>query len=202
MNDVEIGKLIGVVRSLYPAQRFDDSPSNVLHAWSAVVSDLGYDEAREAVVRIARRGGTWCAPGDVRREVAHARHVLSPDVDMLLADVREVASHDGVGRSLLHPAAQRAYTSVGGAQSIRRLDAYGLQRLRKAISEQCEREDARVLEDVLPPPRPALLPIREQIVELERAQLAKALPAAPANAHPETADELRRMREEFGSVEQ
>lgn len=163
MNVEECARLVSIVRSLYPAQRFDDNPQNVVTAWGHVVVDLSFDEAHAAVVRIARRGSTWCSPGDVRSEVARMRNVLAPGVDMLLSDVREVASKQGVGRRLLHPVARQVYDAVGGAEGVKRLDARGLQQLRRTIENVVEGYDASVLVDELPPARPALQPMRERL---------------------------------------
>lgn len=167
MNAEECARLVGIVRSLYPAQRFDDEPLNVVNAWGAVVADLNFAEAHTAVTRIARRGSTWCSPGDVRTEVARMRNVLAPDVDQLLGDVRDVASKDGVGRRLLHPAARKVYDSIGGAQAIRRLDTRGLQTLRRQLVEACEKHDEATLVEELPPYAPPALPVRVRMSELE-----------------------------------
>lgn len=200
MIEAECAALVAMVKSLYPAQAFDSDPHNVVKSWGYVVRDLGYDESRAAVARLSRCGQQWCSPGDVRREVARARNVLTPDVDRLLGECREVAAHNGLGRSLLHPAAQAAYLSVGGAQAIRRMDSRGLQSLRRAIEQQAEQHDQRTLEsDTLPPAADALPPLSEQIAELAAQADRKALPAA-TNAHPETAEKLRRMTEAFGKV--
>lgn len=152
MNAEECARLVSVVRTLYPAQRFDENPENVVTAWGHVVADVTYSEAHAAVVRLARRGVQWVAPGDVRREVASSRHVLTPSVDVLLDDVREVAWREGVGRGRLHPVARRVYDSVGGALSITRMDARGLLQLRRVLDEQAQTYDRRVLDEALPPP--------------------------------------------------
>lgn len=154
MNAEECARLVSVVRALYPAQRFDDDPSNVVTAWGHVVADVAYSEAHAAVVKLARRGTSWVSPGDVRREVAQGRNVLAPDVDALLADVREVARHEGVGRRSLHPVALRVYDSVGGALMISRMDGRGLQQLRRQIEQVAAGFDEAVLDDPLPPPTP------------------------------------------------
>lgn len=153
MNAEECARLVSVVRTLYPAQRFDDNPENVVRAWGHVVADVDYTEAHAAVVKLARRGVMWCSPGDVRREAAAARNVLAPDADALLADVREVARREGIGRRQLHPVARRVYDSVGGALSIMRLDARGLLQLRRTLADGIEAYDRKVLDEPLPPPR-------------------------------------------------
>ena len=152
MNAEECARLVSVVRALYPAQRFDDDPRNVVQAWGHVVADVDYSEAHAAVVRLARRGVSWCSPGDVRREAARMRNVLSPDVDALLDDVREVARREGIGRRQLHPVARRVYDSVGGALMISRMDGRGLLTLRRALDEQATLFDRAVLDETLPPP--------------------------------------------------
>lgn len=157
MNEREVAELISIVRTLYPAQRFDDNPQNVMRAWALVVADLQIDEARRAVVRLARRGQQWCAPGDVRRECAAGRNVLAPSADEMLSELREVARRQGVGRRALHPVARDVYDAQGGADAIRRLDARGLQQLRRALVEASTTHDQRMLEaDELPAARPAL----------------------------------------------
>lgn len=152
MNAEECARLVSVVRALYPAQRFDDDPQNVVTAWGHVVADVAYGEAHAAVVKLARRGTPWVSPGDVRREVAATRNVLAPDPDALLADVREVARHEGVGRRSLHPVALRVYDSVGGALMISRMDGRGLLQLRRQLEQTAAAFDDRVLDDPLPPP--------------------------------------------------
>jgi hypothetical protein len=197
VNAEECTRLVAMVRTLYPAQRFDESVEGTVRAWGFVVADLSYDEAHAALVRLSRRTVQWVSPGEIRREAARHRNVLAPDVDQLLADVREVAARQGVGRKLLHPAAARAYDGIGGAESIKRLDAYGLQRLRSSIAEQVKQHDERVLEEsTLPPPRPALSPVADRIAAVEAHEERRALTSA--GAHPQTAAELRRMAEEFG----
>lgn len=141
MDARDVGELVSIVRTLYPAQRFDDNPENVMRAWALVIGDLELVEARHAVVALARSGAQWCAPGDVRRIVAEERHVLAPDVDQLLADLREVASRDGTGRKHLHPVAQRVYDAQGGAAAIRQMNAPQLQAVRKSLIEQRDRFD-------------------------------------------------------------
>lgn len=192
MNAEECARLVSIVRTLYPAQRFDENPENVVKAWGYVVADVTEAEARAAVVKLARRGQPWCSPGDVRREVAAARHVLSPDADALLSDVREVARREGVGRRQLHPVARRVYESVGGALSIVRMDARGLLQLRRALQEGIEAYDRRVLDEALPASAPEHVPISA------RAPSAPELPAAvvdadltPPELYGERAAELR-----------
>lgn len=170
MEPRDVGELVSIVRTLYPAQRFDDNPENVMRAWALVIGDLQLNEARHAVVSLARSGAQWCAPGDVRRIVAEDRHVLSPDVDQLLADLREVASRDGVGRKHLHPVAQRVYDAQGGAAAIRQMNAPQLQSVRKSLIEQRERFDKFTLSvGELPPPRPAIATVKRAL-ELEAGQ--------------------------------
>lgn len=163
MNAEECARLVALVRTLYPAQRFDENPENVVNAWGQVIADVGFAEAHEAVIMHARRGSSWISPGDIRQIVARTRNVLAPDVDALLHDVREVATRDGVGRSMLHPAAQRAYETVGGAQAIRRMDSIGLLQLRKVLIEAVETHDRRTLDLRLPPPTVPHKPIEEQL---------------------------------------
>jgi hypothetical protein len=197
VNAEETARLVSIVRSLYPAQRFDDEPRNVVNAWGSVLLDVTWDEAHAAVVRIARRGATWCSPGDVRSEIARARNVLTPDADQLLAGVREVASRDGVGRKLLHPVARAVYDSIGGAQSVKRLDARGLLQLRRELERKSETHDDRVLVDEWPPPQPPALPVAAKI-ELEAAAAPREI--EQRDTHPETAEKLRQMRDDFGAM--
>lgn len=200
MNVEECARLVAMVRSIYPAQRFDDDPQNVVRAWGYVVADLTFVEAQAAVARLARRGTQWLSPGEIRTECARARHVLSPDVDQLLDDVRQVAARQGVGRKLLHPAALVTYDSIGGAEAIKRLDVRGLQSLRRQLLEATEKHDARVLEATeLPPPRPELQPVREQIAAVERVNEARELEAG--GTHGETAEHLRKMKADFGKLD-
>jgi hypothetical protein len=164
MNAQDVGELVALVRTLYPAQRFDERPENVLRAWAAIVGDLELDESRAALVRLARRGATWCAPGDVRREVAQHRNVLSPPVDDLLTDLRTVAHRDGEGRSLLHPVARSVYDAAGGAPAIRQMSPTQLQGLARMLREKREHHDARTLSyDPLPRAVPALAPVSERL---------------------------------------
>lgn len=187
MNVEECARLVALVRTLYPAQRFDENPENVVNGWGFVVADVDFGEAHEAVIQLARRGSTWVAPGDVRREVAKTRHVLSPDVDELIVDMREVASRDGLGRSELHPAAQAAYASIGGASQIRRMDARALMQMRRIVEEQIAKHDSRVLESRMPPPAAGWTPIAQRITE----NAARQLEAAPLP--PRTRDVTERV---------
>jgi hypothetical protein len=195
MNAEECARLVSVVRTLYPAQRFDDNPENVVRAWGYVVADVEYAEAHAAVVRLARRGVQWVAPGDVRREAAAARNVLAPDVDALLADVREVARREGVGRRALHPVARRVYDSVGGALSIARMDARGLLQLRRVLDEQAQSYDRHRLDDVLPPPAPEHVAISAREVEQTRELEASNAELTPPELYGERAAELRAFLE-------
>lgn len=197
MNAEECARLVSVVRTLYPAQRFDENPENVVRAWGFVVADVAYSEAHAAVVKLARRGQQWVSPGDIRREVAATRNALAPDVDLLLADVREVARREGVGRRALHPVAQRVYQSVGGALMISRMDGRGLQQLRRQLEQVAEGFDETVLDDPLPPPAPEHVAISTQVPpgpELMRAAREnEADELHPLN--PERAEQLRRFAE-------
>lgn len=190
VNAEECARLVSLVRSLYPAQRFDENPRNVVDAWGFVVADVDFEEARAAVVRLARRGVQWVSPGDVRREAAHSRNVLAPDVDQLVRDCREVARLQGVGRRSLHPAALSAYDTIGGAETIKRLDAYGLGRLRSMIADAAASFDRRVLDEQLPQRRePYSLDTTERkMTELEG-------PSVEARPMPE---QLRKMIDEGG----
>lgn len=194
MNAEECARLVSVVRTLYPAQRFDDNPANVVNAWGHVVADVTYSEAHAAVIRLARRGVQWVSPGDVRREAAAARNVLAPDVDDLLADVREVARREGVGRRALHPAAQRAYDAVGGALSIVRMDSRGLLQLRRVIEDAAQRHDLKTLDDVLPAPAPAHVPISARPVE-SVPELEPAPPKLDTEEYAARVDKLREFVE-------
>jgi hypothetical protein len=133
----------------------------------------------------------------VRSEIARTRNVLTPDADQLLADVREVASRDGVGRKLLHPVARAVNDSIGGAQSVKRLDARGLLQLRRELERKSEMHDDRVLVDELPPPQPPALPVAAKI-ELEAAAAPREI--EQRDTHPETAEKLRQMRDDFGAM--
>jgi len=196
MNAEDCARLVSVVRTLYPAQRFDDNPENVVRAWGHVVADVAYDEAHAAVVRLARRGTPWCSPGDVRRVVAEQRNVLAPDADTLLTDVREVARREGVGRRALHPVAQRVYESVGGALSIARMDAGRLLQLRRSLVDAIEVYDRRVLDDPLPPPAPAHTPISARPVPAGPSQLAASeADLTPGEEYRDRTEELRRYTE-------
>lgn len=192
MNAEECARLVSVVRTLYPAQRFDDNPTNVVKAWGFVVADVDADEAHAAVVRLARRGQTWCSPGDVRREVATARNVLAPDVDALLADVREVTRREGIGRRQLHPVARRVYDSVGGQLMIARMDGRGLLQLRRTLDEQAQLYDRKVLDEQLPPPTVEHVAI-SQAVRVSRELVAGEAHAelTPPELYGERAAELR-----------
>jgi hypothetical protein len=189
MNAEECARLVSVVRALYPAQRFDDNPTNVVTAWGHVVADVTYSEAHAAVVRIARRGTSWVSPGDIRREVASSRNVLTPDVDALLADVREVAWHEGVGRRSLHPVAQRVYESVGGALMITRMDGRGFQQLRRQLEQAAAAFDDRVLDDPLPPPTVPHVAIAARDVGRAPELTGPDQPLKPLD--PERAERLR-----------
>lgn len=189
MNAEECARLVSVVRALYPAQRFDEDPANVVTAWGHVVADVDYREAHAAVVKLARRGTQWVSPGDVRREVAATRNVLAPDVDDLLADVRVVARHEGVGRRSLHPVAQRVYDSVGGALMISRMDGRGLQQLRRQLEQVAEGFDETVLDDPLPPPAPPHVAIASRPAEPTRELEQADEPLKPLD--PERRDQLR-----------
>ena len=190
MNAAECARLVSVVRALYPAQRFDADPQTVVQAWGHVVADVQYDEAHAAVVRLARRAVAWVSPGDVRREVAAGRFVLAPDVDALLYDIRWVASHDGAGRSALHPAAQTAYDVVGGSLAIRRMDTIGLLQLRKVIAEQTTKHNLRVLDTALPAPTTEHVPIAARPVETR--EIEGAVPSTMSSE--EYAAHVERLR--------
>jgi hypothetical protein len=76
MNAEECARLVSIVRTLYPAQRFDENPENVVKAWGFVVADVSYPEAHAAVVKLARRGQPWCSaerPHAGRRRAAARR---------------------------------------------------------------------------------------------------------------------------------
>lgn len=189
MNAEECARLVAVVRTLYPAQRFDENPENVVRAWGFVVADVEYPEAQAAVVRLARRGTTWCAPGDVRREVAAARHVLAPSVDDLLADVREVTRLQGAGRRSLHPVARKVYDAVGGQLMIARMDGRGLMALRRQLEDVAQGYDRRVLDEPLPPPAPEHVAI--SAAPPSPAPELSAVEADLVPLDPERADRLR-----------
>lgn len=191
MNAEECARLVSVVRTLYPAQRFDEDPRNVVTAWGHVVADVAFAEAHEAVVRLARRGATWCSPGDVRRVVAEQRNALAPDPDDLLADVREVARREGVGRRRLHPVAQRVYDSVGGALSISRMDAGRLLQLRRSLVDGIETYNRRVLDDTLPPPAPEHVEISAQPVDGPAMLAHSEADLTPGDLYPERTKRLR-----------
>lgn len=183
MNAQDVAELVSIVRTLYPAQRFDDNPTNVIRAWGLVVADLDLDEARAAVVRLARRGQQWCSPGDVRREVAAARNVLTPDADTLLSDVRAVASKQGEGRRMLHPAARHVYDAIGGSEAIRRFDSHGLTRLRRQLEDAAAKYDEHQLtSDVLPAAQPPALPVARRL-ELEARSDDAQKTSSPMPAH-------------------
>lgn len=192
MNAEECARLVSVVRTLYPAQRFDENPENVVRAWGFVVADVTYAEAHDAVVKLARRGVAWCSPGDVRREAAAARNVLAPDADLLLTDVREVARREGVGRRQLHPVARRVYDSVGGALSVVRLDARGLLQLRRTLQEGIESYDRRVLDEPLPPPAPehVAIDVRRDLTQPHELTASDA-ELTPPELYGDRAAELR-----------
>jgi hypothetical protein len=195
MNVDEVALTVGIVRKLYPAQRFDDDPQRVVEAWGLVIGDLSLIETRDAVVRLARRGQQWCAPGDIRREVATARNVLTPDVDMMLADMQRVAARQGVGRRLLPIAAQRVYASVGGAETIKRMRPAELAQMRRALVEQAEKVDRDVLVAQMPPPREAAHPLDDRQLQ--------SLEAGPPERKPEGSPmpaELRRRVETYGKL--
>lgn len=195
MNAEECARLVSVVRTLYPAQRFDDNPENVVRAWGFVVADVTYAEAHTAVVKLARRGVAWCAPGDIRREAAAARNVLAPDADALLADVREVARREGVGRRSLHPVARRVYDSVGGALSVARLDARGLLQLRRTLQESADTYDRRVLDEPLPPPAPEHVAISALPAEPVPVLAVAEADLTPPDRYSERAQQLREFIE-------
>jgi hypothetical protein len=199
MNAEECARLVSVVRTLYPAQRFDEDPTNVVRAWGFVVADVDYGEAHAAVVKLARRGVQWCSPGLIRHEVAAARHVLAPDADALLADVREVARREGVGRRDLHPVARRVYESVGGALSIARMDSRGLLQLRRALADAIESYDNRVLDEPLPPPRPEHVAIAARPRDATPPELAVSeADLTPPELYGERAKSLREFIEGGG----
>lgn len=197
MNAEEGGRLVSLVKSLYPAQRFDLDPANTVQAWGFVLADVEFSEAHAAAVRITRRGTTWCGPGDIRREAAAGRHVLAPDADALLADVREVARLGGTGRKALHPVARAAYDAIGGAESIKRLDSYGLMRLRTTLTQRIEAFDRRVLDDTLPPQQSEHVAIATRIAQRERELTA---PESEPADYAARAQELRDKLAEIGKV--
>lgn len=195
MNAQEVGEVAAIVRALYPAQRFDDDPQNVLRAWALVLGDLQLPECRDAVARLARRGQQWCSPGDVRREVARMRHLLSPDVDSLLADVRLVAAKGGVGRRVLHPAARHVYDAIGGCEAIRRLDVHGLARVRRQLEDAVKVYDEHQLQ------APELPESRQPYAQLTDRTLLEA-PSVSDRASERVAmpPALREQFETFGKL--
>lgn len=153
MNADETMQLLGIVRTMWPAQRFDDDPRAAAAAWGMVLGDCTLAETRVAVVRLARTGTTWCQPGDVRREVAADRGALAPNVDEMLDALLNVAADDGVGRLALHPVARRVYDANGGASAIRTMHGPGIGAMRRALADTAQTHDRAVLAIELPPAR-------------------------------------------------
>jgi hypothetical protein len=178
VTPAETAELVAIVKTLYPAQRFDSDPRNVVAAWQLVVADLSLDEARAAVVRLSRRGQQWCSAGDVRTQCARARNVLAPDVERMMLDLREVARREGQGRSMLHPAARRVYDAVGGSLTIRQLTPAGVASLRKQLVDSAHSFDEHVLADELPPAHAAALGV-EQRLALEGTPLVDEIERVP-----------------------
>lgn len=145
MNEEQVGRIVSLVRTLYPHQRMDENPQNVVDAWSVVILDLDFDETRAAVVQQGRSGASWCSPGDIRKRVARLRNVLAPHVDDLMRDLQDVASHGGSGRTLLHPLAQRIYATAGGSPAISNMTPGQLQQLRRQVEADVAAHDEREL---------------------------------------------------------
>lgn len=69
MRPSDTVRLLALVTQIAPAQKVDEFTPD---AWHLVVGDLDYDEAREAVIAVARRQA-WIAPADVVQEALRAR---------------------------------------------------------------------------------------------------------------------------------
>jgi len=145
VNTEQVTRIVSLVRTLYPHQRLDENPQNVVDAWSVVVADLEFDETRAAVIQQARSGANWCSPGDIRKRVARLRDVLAPNVDDVMRDLQQVANRGGEGRSNLHPFAKRIYATVGGAPAISNMTPGQLQQLRRMVETDVAAYDERVL---------------------------------------------------------
>lgn len=157
MNEQECARIVSLVRTLYPHQKLDENPQNVVDAWSLVISDLEFDECRAAVVAHGRSAAPWCSPGDIRKRVARLRNVLAPHPDDVMAAVQSVANHGGEGRRQLHPFSQKIYAQVGGAPAISGMSPRDLLQLRGRIERDVIAHDEQVLTE------PRMRPAAEQL---------------------------------------
>lgn len=166
MNQEQVARIVSMVRTLYPHQRMDENPQNVVDAWSLVIIDLDFDEARAALVMHGRSGASWCSPGDIRKRVAKLRNVLSPAIDDLLLDMREVARRRGEGRKLLHAVARRVYDAAGGAPAINDMSARQLQELRRQLVDAAsDYDEERMSSQQMPAAIEAYMPVTLRIEE-------------------------------------
>ena len=106
MNATEAGKLCNAVRSLAPSQKFELDTDLV---WAAVMSDVAYADAVQAVGRLGRRQ-TYIAPADIIAEVRTIRcerldgvDAITPEADpddvrAYIAELRRIRADVANGR--------------------------------------------------------------------------------------------------------
>lgn len=180
MNLQEIAALGRKVRAVCPAQRVDaDTPE----AWAALLADVAYDDALEAVYHLGR-SQQWIAPSDIIREVkrlraARRRLVVVPapapeDADVparYIARIRASVAAAAQGQ-------QGGRLQIGSGERVRQWAAHGQRVVGKDHKPQVDRRPAGV--------RDALARAREACAEASaqvRTEQREGVPVPPAGGH-------------------
>lgn len=143
MTPQETLDLLRLVTQCSPVMKLAEGTPPV---WHRLLGDLPFDAACAAVLEHYAIESRFITPADIRARVAKRFGLLAPGEDEAWRAAVEVASADGVGRSLLPSAVREAYDTVGGAGGIRTgLASTVRAQFRDAYREARSRHDQGVL---------------------------------------------------------